>query len=273
LAHLVAAPTTRTSKATKRANPTQKITKFQLKFVEMATKKDSYWIPLADLMTVLMVIFLFMAISYMAVTEKKKQDQSKFLKDYEQTKITLFNELDSTFKSDFQRWNLKLDADLSIKFTNPQVLFASNSSEITPFFKTTLSEFLPKYLNVVLQEKYEDKIAEIRIEGHTDTKPIGKTLDPYIDNMQLSQDRARNVLQYLRLQSCFIDLEEQKKERLQYWLTANGLSFGRALDKNDSLSFFSSMQIDNDKSRRVEFKIVTTSEAIINKAIKELKNQ
>ncbi|MCK9402875.1 MAG: hypothetical protein M0Q26_05715 [Chitinophagaceae bacterium] len=30
----------------------------------MPTKKDSHWIPLADLMTVLMIIFLFMAISY-----------------------------------------------------------------------------------------------------------------------------------------------------------------------------------------------------------------
>lgn len=237
----------------------------------MATKKDSYWIPLADLMTVLMVIFLFMAISYMVVIKKKQDNQNKIFEEYEKTKIGLFNELDSTFRKDAERWNLKLDNDLSIKFTNPQVLFDDGSSDIKPEFQTILSEFLPKYLGVVMQDKYKDKIAEIRIEGHTNTKPINKTSDPYIDNMELSQSRARNVLAYLRTQGCFTTLDNDKQSRLQYWLTSNGLSFGRTVDATDSLSFFSGNPIDNDKSRRVEFRIVTTSDEIINQAIKQIK--
>lgn len=237
----------------------------------MATKKDSYWIPLADLMTVLMVIFLFMAISYMVVIKKKQDNQNKIFEEYEKTNIGLFNELDSTFRKDAQRWNLKLDKDLSIKFTNPQVLFDEGSSDIKPEFKTILAEFLPKYLGVVMQDKYKDKIAEIRIEGHTNTKPINRTADPYIDNMELSQNRARNVLAYLRTQDCFTTLGNDKQSRLQYWLTANGLSFGRTVDATDSLSFYSSNPIDPDKSRRVEFRIVTTSDEIINQAIKKMK--
>ena len=237
----------------------------------MANKKDSYWIPLADLMTVLMVIFLFMAISYMVVIKKKQDSQNKIFEEYEKTKIGLFNELDSTFRKDAKRWDLKLDKDLSIKFTNPQVLFAEGSSDIKPEFDSILSEFLPKYLGVVMQDKYKDKIAEIRIEGHTNTKPINKTTDPYIDNMELSQNRARNVLSYLRTQDCFTTLGNDKKARLQYWLTANGLSFGRTVDASDSLSFYSGNPIDNDKSRRVEFRIVTTSDEIINQAIKKMK--
>jgi len=233
-------------------------------------KKESYWIPLADLMTVLMVIFLFMAISYMIVIKKKQESQNKIFEEYEKAKVGLFKDLDSTFKNDAQRWNLKLDRDLSIKFTNPQVLFDEGSSHIKPEFMTILSEFLPKYLGVVMQEKYKDKIGEIRIEGHTNTKPINKTSDPYIDNMELSQNRARNVLSFLRAQECFTFLEEGKKARLQYWLTANGLSFGRTVDIKDSLSFFSANPIDNDKSRRVEFRIVTNSDDIINKALQNL---
>lgn len=234
-------------------------------------KKDSYWIPLADLMTVLMVIFLFMAISYMVVIKKKQDNQNKIFKEYEETKLGLFKELDSTFRKDAERWNLKLDKDLSIKFTNPQVLFDEGSSDIKPEFKIILSEFLPKYLGVVMQDKYKSKIGEIRIEGHTNTKPINKTADPYIDNMELSQNRARNVLSYLRTQDCFTTLGNDKKARLQYWLTANGLSFGRTVDASDSLSFYSGNQIDNDKSRRVEFRIVTTSDEIIKEAIKKMK--
>lgn len=235
------------------------------------TKKDSHWIPLADLMTVLMVIFLFMSISYMALVQKREKQQNKIFKDYEESKIALFNELNSAFKNDFAKWNLKLDDDLSIKFTNPQVLFGLGSAEITPYFQGILTEFLPKYLKVVLQNKYKTKIAEIRIEGHTDTKAIGKTLDPYIDNMELSQGRARNVLAFLRTQQCFSNLQTEQKERLQYWLTSNGLSYGRTVDKNYNISFFSKRAVDNDKSRRVEFRIVTTSEAIINEALKNIK--
>lgn len=234
------------------------------------TKKESHWIPLADLMTVLMVIFLFMSISYMALVERRQKEQNQIFKDYEESKVALYNELNETFKDDFEKWDLKLDNDLSIKFTNPQVLFETGSSDIRMSFQNILTDFLPKYLSVVLQEKYKDKIAEIRIEGHTDTKPIGKTNDPYIDNMKLSQDRARNVLAFLRAQNCFIDLQSKEKERLQYWLTANGLSYGRTVDKNYKISFESKQIIDDDKSRRVEFRIVTTSEAIINEALKKI---
>ena len=234
------------------------------------TKKESHWIPLADLMTVLMVIFLFMSISYMALVEKKQKEQNQIFKDYEESKGDLYKELNKTFRKDFKKWDLKLDRDLSIKFTNPQVLFGTGSSEITPHFQKILKGFLPKYLKVVLQNKYKDKIAEIRIEGHTDTKPIGVSGDPYIDNMKLSQDRGRNVLAFLRTQNCFINLEPTEKDRLQYWLTANGLSYGRTVDKNYKISFESKNPVDDNKSRRVEFRIVTTSEAIINEALKNI---
>lgn len=238
-----------------------------------STKKESHWIPLADLMTVLMVIFLFMSISYMALVEKRQKDQNKLFQDYEESKIRLYNELDSVFKSDFERWNLKLDKDLSIKFTNPQVLFGSGSSEITPYFQSILNEFLPKYLSVVLQEKYKGKISEIRIEGHTDTKPLNVTDDPYIDNMQLSQNRARNVLAFLRHQDFFKKLDKKTQARLQYWLTANGLSYGRTVDSEYNLTYFNNRHVDDDKSRRVEFRIITTSEEIINEALKNIKSK
>lgn len=237
------------------------------------TKKESHWIPLADLMTVLMVIFLFMSISYMALMEKRQKEQNQMFKDYEQSKVDLYNELNEAFKKDFKKWDLKLDNDLSIKFTNPQVLFSEGSADITSHFKNILVDFIPKYLSVVMQDKYKDKIAEIRIEGHTDTKPIKRTGDPYIDNMILSQDRARNVLAFLRTQNSFINLQQKQKERLQYLLTANGLSYGRTVDAKYKISFESKQPIDNNKSRRVEFRIVTTSEAIINKALKNIEKK
>ncbi|HQQ94754.1 MAG TPA: OmpA family protein [Bacteroidia bacterium] len=234
------------------------------------SKKESFWIPYADLMTVLMVIFLFISLAYMGLVQFQKKEQDKIFEEYKLAKENLLKELKQTFEKDKERWNLELDDDLSIKFTNPQVLFDEGKSDVTPTFQNILKEFLPKYLSVVMQDKYKDKIAEIRIEGHTNTKPINKTNDPYIDNMELSQNRARNVLGFLRQQECIIQLETSKKERLQYWLTANGLSYGRTIDANSNLTFNSNTAIDPNKSRRVEFRIVTTSDILVEKVIEQL---
>lgn len=234
------------------------------------SKKDSFWIPYADLMTVLMVIFLFISLAYMGLVEVQKNEQNKIFEEYKMTKESILKELKLTFAKESEKWNLELDNDLSIKFTNPQVLFVEGKADVTPRFQNILREFIPKYLKVVMQDKYKDKIAEIRIEGHTNTKPISITDDPYIDNMKLSQDRARNVLAFFRKQKCFLSLNTILKQRLQFWLTANGLSYGRTIDANSKLTFTSNTKIDPEKSRRVEFRIVTTSEILVEKVIKQL---
>jgi outer membrane protein OmpA-like peptidoglycan-associated protein len=234
------------------------------------SKKESFWIPYADLMTVLMVIFLFISLSYMGLVQFQKKQQDKIFEEYKQTKENLYEELKETFKNDFKRWDLELNKDLSIKFTNPNVLFQSGKSDITSVFQDILKEFWPKYLAVIMQDKYKEKIAEIRIEGHTDDVPVHKTNDPYIDNVQLSQDRSRNVLAFLRSLPSYQNLPSEKEQLLQFWLTANGLSYGRTLDSNKELTFISNNKIDKEKSRRVEFRIVTTSEILVQKVIEQL---
>lgn len=235
------------------------------------SKKDSFWIPYADLMTVLMVIFLFISIAYMGLIENKQKEKDDIFKEYKQTKKTLYKELDSAFKTDFKVWNVSIDSnDLSIKFNNPQVLFAQGSDMVNLQFKQILTTFFPKYLSIVLKEKYKDKISEIRIEGHTDTIATGETNDAYIDNIILSQKRSMQVLKFLRQLNTFIYLDETKKLQLQYWLTANGLSYGRTLDDQNNLTYVSKKKINENYSRRVEFKIVTTSEKVVDEILEQL---
>jgi outer membrane protein OmpA-like peptidoglycan-associated protein len=235
----------------------------------MSSNKETHWIPLADLMTVLMIMFLFLAVLYMSDVQENQQNNKVILNQYESTKNGLYKDLDSVFRDDFKRWNLKLDKDLSIKFINPQVLFIEGSYEVTPYFKSILVEFLPKYFSVVTKKQYDTSIAEIRVEGHTDT--TRKTKDSYIGNMELSQNRARNVLAFIREQDCFRNLPSEKKELLQFLLTANGLSYGRTVDKNYDLTIYSKQPIDPDKSRRVEFRIVTKTDQILQQAINNIK--
>jgi len=230
-------------------------------------QKDNYWIPLSDLMTVLMVIFLFISISYMMYVRNKQAEKDKLFKDFEKTKVELLKELQTEFKDDFKKdkWDAIIDsADLSIKFVNERVLFDYNQSVLKSEFETVLSNFFPRYLEIILKPQYRDKIAEVRIEGHTDIQ------GDYIYNVELSQNRTRNVMDFLLNSIYYSKLENSERERLKFWLTANGLSFGRTLDKDGNLTAKSHKAPDNDKCRRVEFKIVTTSEELVRDALKQM---
>ena len=150
--------------------------------------EENVWISFSDIMTGLMVIFMFISISYIIEVQKKQAERDEIFEEFKLTKEELYYELDSVFQDDFDKWNVEFDKDLSIKFTNPEVLFESGQTEIRPYFAEILNTFLPKYFTVLLQERYKDKIAEVRIEGHTDTVPAPQfDRDPYIGNVILSQ--------------------------------------------------------------------------------------
>lgn len=234
----------------------------------MSAKKESHWIPLADLMTVLMIMFLFMAISYMVVVQKKQAEKNKVIQDFQNSKTELLSELNHEFSADFSKskWNAVLDtSDLSIKFIDERILFSYDKSDLKPEFKVILADFFPRYIKIVLKPKYKNKIAEVRVEGHTSSE------GDYIYNLKLSQDRTRNVVEFLRNLNFYKNLTSNAQKRLLYLITANGLSYGRTLDKDGNLTYLSSESPDNLKCRRVEFRIMTTSDELIKQAIKKMK--
>lgn len=232
---------------------------------------ESNWISFSDIMTGLMVIFMFIAISYIVEVQKKQKERDIIFEEFKATKEQLYSELENEFKDDFKKWQVELDKDLSIKFTNPEVLFESGQTTIRPYFAQILDDFLPRYFNVLLQEKYKDKIAEIRIEGHTDTVAALKyDRDPYIGNVILSQLRSAQVLKYFRNMEYYKKLSKKNELRLQFWLTANGLSYGRTLDDDKQLTAVSGKPANNNFSRRVEFRIITTSESLVERVLKEI---
>ncbi len=222
--------------------------------------KQNVWLSVSDLMTGLMVIFLFVAIAYI----KKVQDNQTVLIDYVDTKQKLHEKLVKEFEGDTERWQMTIGKDLSMRFNNPQVLFATGSAEITQGFKEILDEFIPKYLHILLTDSLRNNIQEVRIEGHTDTDAYTSlNPDPFKANIILSQNRARNVLYYVLDLPYVQELSAEDRQRLEFWLTANGLSYGRSLDSEGRYTFESHKDIDLPKSRRVEFRIVTTGEQVL----------
>ena len=232
---------------------------------------EGNWVSFSDIMTGLMVVFMFIAVSYMVEAQEKQRERDLIFEEFKATKERLFAELAEEFKDDFKEWDVMLDKDLSIKFTNPDVLFQSGKADIRPRFASILDDFLPRYFSVLLNPRYSDKIAEIRIEGHTDAVPAPQfDRDPYIGNIKLSQLRSAEVLKYFRNMAYYRQLSNSTEQQLQFWLTANGLSYGRTLDIDRNLTAISGNPVDNENSRRVEFRIITTSENLVERVLEKM---
>lgn len=228
--------------------------------------KINIWLSVSDLMTGLMVIFLFVAIAYISRVQKNQS----VLTDYIDTKENLHDKLVNEFEGDTLKWQMSIGKDLTMKFKEPTVLFASGSSALTPRFKEILDEFLPRYFNILLNDSLRKNIQEIRIEGHTDDVPMPSYhIDPYIANAMLSQERALSVIKYFRSMPVFQSYTDTQKQLLEYWFTANGLSFGKALDDEGNYIITSGKPINRNLSRRVEFRIVTSGDDILENFVKQ----
>ena len=99
------------------------------------------WMSFSDLMTGLMVIFMFIAISYMLEAKKEQSQQNIIFEEFKATQEALYADLKNEFKDDFKDWEVQLDKDLSIKFTNPDILFKSNKH----FKNCTLPKNRPRF--------------------------------------------------------------------------------------------------------------------------------
>lgn len=214
-------------------------------------ESESQWVSISDLMSVLMMIFLFIAISYMLNVIKEKDKIKEIAVTYNKLQTELYDDLMTEFKSDLDNWNAEIDKQtLSVKFEAPDVLFASGSSTLQPKFREILEDFFPRYVSILTSEKYKADIEEIRIEGHTSSEWSFEVPEEeaYFNNMELSQDRTRKVLEFV--------LRNEKLDGNKNWirerLTANGLSSSKLVAPNGIE--------DKIKSRRVEFRVRTNAE-------------
>ena len=102
--------------------------------------------------------------------------------------------------------------------------FTQGDATVPSAFKNVLRNFFPRYVAILTKPEYRNDIAEIRIEGHTSSEWFSQLTgdEAYINNMELSQNRARNVLHYVMA----IGHPEVPQNRawLKKQLTANGLS-------------------------------------------------
>lgn len=240
------------------------------------------WLSVADLMSGLMIIFLFVAITYLQPLARKAaelEQASEGLKQandglasaqqrireivvaFNEAEARLAAELERELSRDLPRWGAELDRPtLTIRFRAPDLLFEQGQARLRPEFRRVLEDFLPRYLSVLHQ--YRDGIEEVRIEGHTSSEwGTSSAPEAFFLNMELSQARTRAVLEVV--------LTARSLEGFRDWarstVTANGMASARPVLRSTA----SGLE-DPERSRRVEFRVVTRARERVMRVLEEV---
>jgi chemotaxis protein MotB len=228
--------------------------------------KLEYWQSYSDVMAALLIVFVLITMVTIGKMENIKQEllisqqtvekQQILIKqlggdsdvDYEKLQemqekvesiIGVKADIIKKLKKELDSDDLNIDSQTGAIQLDDEILFETKEYSLKKSGKKKLDKFLKAYFKVLLSDKYKNNIAEIIVEGHTDTR------GGYAYNLELSQNRARSVVLYC-LSSKNLGLSSKEKKRLQKMITANGRSYSNPILKKNG-------KIDMDKSRRVVF--------------------
>ena len=185
---------------------------------------------------------------------KTIDDQRKQLYQLIGVKAEIVEQLQKEFND--SGMEVKVDSKTGAITLDSSILFDFNKYELKDSGKKFLKKFVPKYLSVLLNEDNKQYIAEIIIEGHTDTK------GSYLTNLDLSQKRALSVVTYCLDPDNKI-MDKKMIKEMRSILTANGRSYSDPIYKADG-------SVDMAASRRVEFKFRLKDDEMIDEMAKVL---
>jgi chemotaxis protein MotB len=204
-------------------------------------EENNSWINIADIMSALMMMFMFISVSFLFKLQNEREIY----------RVELNQALHKEFDKDLKKWGAEITDNNIFRFNSP---FTTGNDKIPDNYKENLRSFFPRYVHLLTNDMFKNEISEIRVEGHT-SNSWGKDYSSrniYLNNMKLSQQRANKVLTYsYKLDNKIIYLNQSWLEK---HLMANGMSYSNPLyiDKEKTI-------IDHKKSRRVEFKVVLKS--------------
>ena len=200
------------------------------------------------------MVFLFISIAFMRYVMIEQERIKEVAVAYQDTQVAIYDALVEEFEDDLAQWRARVDQEsLSFEFQSPEVLFAVGSIELRDQFREILSDFFPRYLEVL--RKFRGSIDEVRIEGHTSSDWDGVTdeTNAYFMNMNLSQGRTRSVLQFVY---SILDELSPDREWVRTQVAAVGFSSSRLITDDLGVE-------DREQSRRVSFRVITNAETQI----------
>ena len=135
------------------------------------------------------------------------------------------------------------------------MMFEGGKTVLKPEFETVLSEFFGRLIKVVGSKEFCDDILEIRIEGHTMKVQMEdvSAFQDYKRGMEISMGRTQNVLLF-----CLQNIE------MPYSIIGNQDAEQWIRERIVAMGYSNSIPGETpEKSRRVEFKIRTRAESVI----------
>lgn len=172
----------------------------------------------------------------LANQEKELSDYQAQIADILGVRTRIVQELSTQLAS--ARISATVDEKTGDIVLDSSLMFETGSSTLKAEGLAQLNRLIPVYLGVLLQDEYRDYVAEIIIEGHTDST------GSYEHNLELSQNRALNVAKYCLNMGT---LTQAQKTRLKSIITAQGRSFSDPVYDENGVE-------DLERSRRVEIK-------------------
>lgn len=206
-----------------------------------------FWPSFTDLLTTILLCFILIFITMMVIKSLQIEEMKETIDQIMGVRSELVNELKEEFGDSSS--GIKVDDKTGAIIFNTEILFAYDKSALKQESFSFLNEFVPTYLDILLGSEYADYVAEIIIEGHTDRN------GSYLYNLQLAQDRAFSVAEYILSDTFpYKNIQTHLEEKL----TVNSKSYTDFLT-DDAGNY------DAATSRRVEFKFRLKDEEILNK--------
>ncbi|MBM7570716.1 OmpA family protein [Aquibacillus albus] len=209
--------------------------------------ENHFWPSFTDLLTTILLCFVLIFICMMVIKSLQIEEMKRTIDQIMGVRAKLVNDLNEEFSgSDL---GIEVDEKTGAIIFSTEILFEYDDAQLKEDSFQFLDEFVPKYLDILLESGYEDYVSEIIIEGHADRT------DTYLYNLQLSQERAYSVAAYiLGDQFPYNNIQDHLQDKL----TVNGKSFTDVrTDENGEYSA--------EASRRVEFKFRLKDEEILEK--------
>ncbi|MDE5415124.1 OmpA family protein [Alkalihalobacterium chitinilyticum] len=217
-------------------------------------EEGHFWPSFTDLLTAILLCFILIFIIMMVIKSFQIQEMKRTIDQIMGVRVNLIQDLNEEFSD--STLNIEIDEKTGALIFNTDILFEFDATELKPEAFQFLDEFVPAYLDVLLERGYEDYISEIIIEGHADK--IGS----YLYNLELSQQRAFSVAEHILSEDFpYKNIQEHLKDKL----TVNGRSFSEGRTDADG-------NYSNQESRRVEFKFRLKDEEILEKTRELLGN-
>lgn len=206
-----------------------------------------FWPSFTDLLTTILLCFILIFITMMVIKSLQIEEMKETIDQIMGVRSELVSELKEEFGETTDE--IQVDDNTGAIIFNTEILFSYDDAKLKKDAFGFLNEFVPAYLNVLLGSDYEDYVAEIIIEGHTDRD------GSYLYNLELAQDRAYSVAEYILSDTFpYTNIQSHLEEKL----TVNSKSYTNYLT-NDTGDY------DAETSRRVEFKFRLKDEEILNK--------